>query len=229
MMPDESEAPEESQICQFVNWIIDQSVTGFPPLSSSENLAIEYLIDESYPSNDDRVWSLINWEASKNFASGFVTGLGGLLTLPISIPAAFGASWLIQARMAGAIARIHGHNLASDRIRTFILLSLLGDAGKEVLKQAGCAVAMKVGTKLIEQIPGKLFIEINKAIGFRLITKAGETGVFNMMKVVPGVGGVVCGTIDAAACRMVGHTAHNWFRPNAEDVPPDAQDDPTDA
>jgi len=204
--------PSESQIQQVVQWITDKAISGVPPLSSAEDLATEYLIDTSYPCHDDRVWSLINWETTKNFTSGFVTGLGGLLTLPISIPSAFGASWIIQSRMAGAIARINGHSLESDRVRTLVLVSLLGDAGKEVLKQAGIKVAQKLTEKLIEQIPGRVLIEINKKVGFRLITKAGQTGIVNLMKGVPVLGGVVGGGVDAASCRIVGDTAHNIFR-----------------
>jgi EcsC protein family len=125
----------DSQVQQVANWIINKAISGVPPLSSAEHLAKEYLIDPLYPHNDDRVWSLINWETTKNFTSGFITGFGGLLTLPVAIPAAFGASWIIQARMAGAIAHIYGHSLKSDRVRTFVLASLLGDAAKEVLKK----------------------------------------------------------------------------------------------
>jgi hypothetical protein len=205
-----SEEPSGSQALQFANWITEKAISGVAPLSSAEDLANEYLIDSSYPHNDDRVWSLINWETSKNFTSGFVTGLGGLLTLPIAIPSAFDASWIIQARMSAAIAIIHGHSLRSDRVRTFVLVSLLGDAGKEVLKRAGIRVAQKLGENLIKRVPGRLLIEINKKVGFRLITKAGQTGVVNLMKGAPVIGGVV----DATLCRVVGDTAHNLFLPH---------------
>lgn len=201
----------DSQIQQFVEWITDKAISGVPPFSSAKDLATEYLIDASYPHHEDCVWSLINWETTKNFTSGFVTGLGGLLTLPISIPSAFGASWIIQVRMAGAIARIHGHSLQSDRVRTLVLVSLLGDAGKEVLKQVGIKVAQKLGENLINQIPGKVLVKINKKVDFRLITKAGERGVVNLMKGVPLLGGFVSGVVDAASCRVVGDTAHSIF------------------
>jgi hypothetical protein len=210
---EEPQEPSASQALKVVNWITDKAISGAPPLSSAEDLAKEYLIDSSYPHNNDRVWALINWETTKNFTSGFVTGLGGLLTLPIAIPAAFGASWIIQARMSAAIAIIHGHSLQEDRVRTLVLVSLLGDAGKEVLKRAGIKVAQKLGENLIKRIPGRVLIEINKKVGFRLLTKAGQTGIVNLIKWVPGIGGVVGGVVDAASCRIVGDTAHNVFRP----------------
>lgn len=203
--------PDETKALKLVNWITDRAIEGVPPLSSAKNLADEYLLDKSYSSNAARIDSLINWQTVRNFTTGFITGLGGLLTLPIAVPAALGASWILQARMAGAIARICGHDLSEDRVRTLVLLSLVGDSGKEVLKRAGIKVTTKLTQKAIQKIPGKILIEINKRVGFRLLTKAGQKGVVNLMKAVPVVGGVVGGAFDAATCRAVGYAAKRIF------------------
>jgi hypothetical protein len=201
----------ESKALQFVKWILDKAIEGVPPLCSAKNLATEYLIDLSYPDHEERIEALINWETSKNFTSGFITGLGGIITLPISIPSALGASWIIQARMAAAIALISGQDIKSDRIRTLVLLSLFGDAIKEVLKEAGIKISGKLTGKAIEQIPGKVLIEVNKRVGFRLLTKTGEKGIINFTKIIPVAGGVISGTFDALACRVVGKTAKALF------------------
>jgi EcsC family protein len=197
---------------KLVGYLLSRGISGVPPLSSAQDLATEYLIDQSYVDNDERVDSLINWETTKNFTSGFISGLGGIVTLPISIPAALGASWLIQARMAGAIARIYGHKLTDDRVRTMILLCLAGDAAKEAVKSTGINLGQKLTERAIAQIPGRALIEINKLIGFRLLTKAGERGVVNFSKAVPLVGGVVGGAFDGVVCRMVGRTAKGLFK-----------------
>ena len=76
-------------------------------------------------------------------------GLGGVLTLPVAVPSALGASWVIQARMVAAIAGIYGHDIRSDRVRTLVLLALVGDSAKEVVKAAGVKVSEKVTTKLL--------------------------------------------------------------------------------
>jgi len=203
--------PTDSGAMKIVKWVASKGISGIPPLSSATDLALEYKIDEGYENDDERVDSLINWETTKNFTSGFITGLGGVVTMPVSIPSAFGASWVIQARMSGAIAHLYGHDLEEDRVRTFVLLSLLGDAGKEVVKSAGIKFGRKLTEAVIKKVSGKSLIEINKRIGFRLITKAGETGVVNLTKFVPVVGGVVGGTFDALACRAVGRTAKSLF------------------
>jgi hypothetical protein len=64
---------------------------------------------------------------------------------------------------------------------------------------------------LIDKIPGRALIEINKRVGFRLLTKAGEKGAVNVMKGLPVVGGLIGGTVDAAACRIVGKNAKKLF------------------
>src|SRR6476620_2140106 len=121
----------------LVSFLLERGLAGAGPLSSAENLAAEYLLDLDYANDDRRVESLIKWETGKNFTSGFITGLGGGGTFPIKSAAGLGASWLIQARMAGAIARIYGHDLESDRVRTKILLSLAGDIARDAMKDLG--------------------------------------------------------------------------------------------
>jgi len=203
--------PTESAALRLVNWVTDKAIAGVPPLSSAENLAQEYLIDASYPDNEERIESLINWETTKNFTTGFVTGLGGILTLPVAVPAAFGASYVVQARMSAAVARIAGYDLDSDRVRTFVIACLVGDAMKDIVKNAGIKTGTGLTKSLLNKVPGKVLIEINKKVGFRLVTKAGEKGAINLMKGVPLVGGVVGGAFDAAACRIVGKNAKRLF------------------
>jgi hypothetical protein len=82
------------------------------------------------------VKALLRWQATKNFASGFVTGLGGLLIPPVAVPAALGACWVLQARLAAATAALHGHSLGGDRVRTLLLLAIRGDAAGKVVKSA---------------------------------------------------------------------------------------------
>lgn len=205
--------PDSRDALKLINWVTDRAINGIPPLCSAENLALEYQIDASYPDDEERIESLINWETSKNFTSGFITGLGGLITLPISIPSAFGASWIIQARMAAAIALLAGHDIKSDRVRTFVIMCLAGDACKDILKEVGIKIGQGLTKSAIRRIPGKMLIEINKQVGFRLITKAGQKGAVNLMKMVPLAGGIVGGVFDAGACRVVGKQAKRIFYP----------------
>lgn len=191
-------------------------IDGAGPLKSSVELAQEYLGDPRHSSIPARVDSLVRWETTKNFTSGFATGLGGLITLPVSVPAGIGSAWVIQARMVGAIAHLHGYDVQDDRVRTLAVAALVGDASvKEALKHAGVEISQRGGRAAARRIPGHVIIAINKKIGFRLLTKAGSKGVVNVTKLVPVLGGVVGGSVDAAACRTVAAVARKTFPPPA--------------
>jgi hypothetical protein len=214
--PDDGEL--DSKALKLVRWITEKAIAGIPPLSSADDLALEYLNDETYLDNGDRIDSLIRWETTKNFTSGFLTGLGGVMTLPITLPAAFGASWVVQARMSAAIAKLSGHDIQSDRVQTFVVASLLGDGVKELLKQSGIQIGKGLARSLLKQVPGKVLIAINKQVGFRLLTKAGSTGAVNLVKIIPFVGGAVGGTVDAYMCKAVGNTAKSiFYRPVSDE------------
>ncbi|HEX5444414.1 MAG TPA: EcsC family protein [Pirellulales bacterium] len=203
----------EQKADELVRWLTDQAILGVPPLSSAADLADEYKIHQGYGSDDERVEALIKWECSKNFASGFVTGLGGIITTPVSLPAALGASWIIQARMAAAIARIYGHNLDDNQVRAFVLLTLLGNEAAELLRQVGIKAGTRLTLEAIKKIPGKTITAINQLVGFRLLTKAGQKGIVNLTKLVPVAGGIVGGTFDLVACQTVGRIAKKIFQP----------------
>jgi uncharacterized protein (DUF697 family) len=207
-----------SNVKRLVRKVLDHAIDGVPPLSGASALAKTYAVNRSYTSDDKRVDALIRWEASKNFTSGFLTGMGGLITLPVTVPASLGASWVIQARLCGAIAELYGHSLREDRVRTLVLLALVGDSAKEVLKDAGILFGKRLTLHVIEHLPAQALIELNKKVGFSLVAKAGEKGLVNLAKVVPVLGGVVSGSFDAGMCVGVGKAAKRIFRPGGEFV-----------
>lgn len=121
------------------------------------------------------------------------------------------APYALGASTAATVAHLRGYNIHSEKVRTMILLSLLGEAGEEVLKTAGITVGNKLCKNFIKQIPGRTVREINKKVGFRLVTKAGEKGVVNLSKMIPLVGGVVGGTFDGMFVQGCGKSAKKLF------------------
>lgn len=198
---------------RLVERLLRYGLGGHGRLESSRAVAAKVVADTSFADDEARVRALIRSHTLLNFGTGFVTGVGGLITLPVAIPAALTASWMIHTRLSGAIATLHGHDIDDDRVRTFVLFTLLGDSGKTVLRNAGITVANRLALRSVEAIPGRLLTEINKRVGMRLITKAGERGVLNLTKAVPVAGGLVGGGVDALYCNAVGRRAHAVFRP----------------
>lgn len=201
---------DDSNLIQTtLEWIADAGINGLGILPSAEKVAKDHL--NGAASVEDAINSIIAWRTTYAVGTGFITGLGGIAAMPITIPSGLAASYAISANTAAAIAYFRGYDIHSDQVRTTILLCLLGEAGEEIFKTAGIAIGTKVFKNLINQIPGKIFIEINKKIGFRLITKAGEKGVVNLMKLVPLVGGIVGGTFDGMFVNTCGKTAKKIF------------------
>ena len=115
------------------------------------------------------------------------------------------------------IATIYGHDVEDDRVRTWVLLTVMGSSMTDVLKEAGVVVGGKVAMNVLKQVPGKTLIAINKAVGFRLITRAGKTGVVNVIKCIPFVGVVVGGSVSAMGANTIGNLAKKNFKTDVFD------------
>ena len=117
---------------------------------------------------------LINFQTTKAATSGFVTGFGGVLTMPVTIPANVYSVILFQMRMIAAIALIRGYDLNSDQVQTFVYATLAGTSLTNIMKQTGIVVGNKMLLGVVKKIPGKTLTKINQAVGFRMVTKFGK-------------------------------------------------------
>ena len=194
-----------------LNWIIEAGINGFGVLPSARKVANDHLKDAV--DLDSAIESIINWRTAYAAGSGFVTGVGGIAAMPVTIPAGLLVSYALGANTAAAIACVRGYEIDTEQVRTLILLCLIGESAEQVLKNAGIAIGTKLTKAVLQQIPGKIFIEINKRVGFRLITKAGEKGVVNVAKMVPLVGGVVGAGFDGYFVNSCGRAAQALFSP----------------
>jgi uncharacterized protein (DUF697 family) len=142
---------------------------------------------------------------------GFVTGIGGIATIPL-IPANVTASLTLGLNTIAGVAELRGYDTKHSKVRTLMLIALLGEGGKEILKSMGIQAGKGVLQGVLKQVPTKALIEINKQVGFRLIAKYGAgRGVITVMKIVPLAGGVVGGTLDGTFVYTCGQSAKNYF------------------
>jgi hypothetical protein len=203
------------RLLECLGWLYDGAVNGIPGVDGIEDLAQSYCSE--CLSADDAIDRLISWQVAKAGAAGFVTGIGGMLTLPVAIPANLASVLYIQMRMIGAIARLRGHDIRSDEVKTLVIACLAGSAAFDILKEAGINVGAQLTRQMILRISGTVLKRINRAAGFRLVTKAGSKGAVNLIKSVPLVGGVVGGAFDAAATKIIGRTAKQVFASSRQD------------
>lgn len=205
-----SDSDNHSFMMQLLDKAYDAAVSGsVPGTDSAEDLARDYQNDYDEPLKAAK--ALVRWQNVKAGTSGFVTGLGGLITIPVALPANITSVIYVQIRMIAAIAKIGGYDLHDDRVKTLVFVCLAGNSAKDVLKNAGISVATAAAKGLIKQIPKTVIGQINKAVGFRLITKFGTKGAVNLGKAVPFIGGVLGAAMDAAATNAIGNVAIKTF------------------
>lgn len=180
-----------------------------PPISV---IADNYL--KKQPNPEEAAKSMIKNQIIKCTTSGFITGFGGIVTLPITIPANIGSVLYVQMRMIACTAYMAGYDLHSDHAQTLVYACLAGVSLNEVLKKFSVKLGEKVANNLIKRIPGEVLIKINQRVGFRLLTKFGEKGIINLWKLVPVVGAGVNGTLDLIETKFIGNRAYKWFFAN---------------
>lgn len=204
-----SESLTEGKIMQALDWAYDKAVNGVPGLDSAEELAADYSNEEG--SLTEQVNSLIRWQNTKAGTSGFLTGLGGLIIMPITIPANITSVMYVQIRMIAAIAHMGGHDLKNDKVKSLVYACLTGNAAKDILKDVGIVIGRKITENAIKRISGETVKAINQKVGFRLLTKFGEKGAINLGKAVPLIGGIIGATFDSVATNTIGNIARDTF------------------
>ena len=172
---------------------------------SIEELAEDYLYKSS--SKKKAIDDLIGYQTLLCGTNGFITGLGGLLVLPVAIPTNILSTIYIQLRMTAAIAYINGYDIYSDQVRTIAYACLTGSSTTKVLKNVGIKIGEKVVINAIKKIPVEVLVKINQQVGFRLVTKFGQKGLVNFGKMIPLVGGVVGGVFDTGMTLTIGNIA----------------------
>lgn len=200
----------EEQMAEILNTLYIKSVNGIPKVSLPvDDLVADYI--KKNPSVEEAAKSLINNSTVKCGTSGFLTGFGGFATMIATLPANVTSVMYVQLRMCCAIAKMAGYDIHSDQVQTLIYACLTGSAMSDILKQAGIKFGQKFGTAMVKKIPGKTITAINQKVGFRFVTKFGETGIVNLGKVVPVLGAFIGGGVDVASTRIIGYNAYKIF------------------
>lgn len=200
----------QAEIMQLLDKLYDQSVHGIAKVSPPiEVLANNYLEESKDTSTAAK--KFINYQIAKCTTSGFLTGLGGLITLPVAIPANVGSVMYVQMRMIACLAHMGGYDTNSDQVQTLVYACLAGISIDQILKQAGIKFGNKFAMAMVKKIPGEVLIKINQKVGFRFLTKFGAKGVINIGKAVPVVGGIIGGGFDFVETKAIANRAYKMF------------------
>ena len=200
----------QEEIMQLLDKLYDQCIHGIPKVSPPiEKLANDYLAKSK--DVDTAAKKFVNYQIAKCTTSGFITGLGGLITLPVAIPANVGSVIYVQMRMIACLAYMGGYDTDSDQVQTLVYACLAGISIDQILKQAGIQFGNKFAMAMVKKIPGEVLTKINQKVGFRFVTKFGTKGIVNIGKAVPVVGGMISGGFDFVETKVIANRAYKMF------------------
>lgn len=207
----------QEDILKVLDTCYEKATNGISKISPSiDQLAGDYL--SKHTSKEEAIKDMLKKQVLKCTTSGFITGFGGAITLPVTIPANIGSVLYVQMRMIACTAYMAGYDISSDQVQTLVYACLAGLSVGEIAKQFGIKFGQKVAVGMIEKIPGKVLTKINQKVGFKLLTKFGEKGLINLGKLVPGVGAVINGGVDFAETKAIAKRAYQMFVENNFDI-----------
>ena len=208
-----SQVVEAGMGTKSLNILYNSAVNGIVGNGSHVSvMAKEYM--NKYGRTEDACKAMMRMQIRKCTTSGVLSGIGGIITLPITLPLNLSSVIYMQMRMIACIAYMAGYEVNSDQTQTLVLSCLMGVPISQFLKKTTVNISTKTATKLIGKIPGAVLMKINQMIGFRFITKFGTTGAINLGKSVPILGSIAGGCVDYCGTKTIANTAYNMFFEN---------------
>lgn len=209
-MSTETNEQKTKQMLDTLDIIYRKVIDGIPKISPSiEDFANDYLTKHATVERASQ--AMLKNQVLKCTTSGAISGFGGLITLPIAIPANVSSVLYIQMRMIACTAHMSGFDIKSDQVQTLIYACLAGISVNSVLKNTGIQMSQKFAHAYIRRIPIETLKSINRKVGFRFITKSGETSIVNLTKLIPAIGAITGGGFDFIETKIIANRSYKWF------------------
>ena len=199
----------------FVREALHRAIVGVGPLPPASRAA-DAQLREQKGNVEKAVHEVIENHVMYAGAQGFVTNVGGLVTLAITIPANITGLALIQCRMIAGIAHLRGYDLDDPRVRNAILTTMIGEdvVNRMVKKRLLPAPPMAIATAPLHD--PDLDKIISSQVAAELVSKvAGKQLVITIGRRVPIAGGFFGMGSDAYVTWKVGRYADRELLPRA--------------
>ena len=175
---------------QFIEQMIDQ-VTTHDHQKVRDYVDGLYLKD-SHLSQTQIAQKIINHQSNISGFAGAITGMGGLVTLPVTIPIDLVKHLHIQAYTICALSHLYGYPLDRPDLKTDLLLILSDGSFKKIAEFLAKEAKSHVKDKhTVEKAVAKLISQrISKQVSIHSLEKAGQAfGAKYAAKIVVDMGG----------------------------------------
>lgn len=186
--------------------ILDLAIEGTGSMPGAKATAAKHLA--KHPRTDEAIDALITSHITLASTSGFLSNVGGLVVTAISLPMNVLGLAVLQGRMVAAIAHLRGYDIEDTRVRTAIMMCLVG--GEEVTKLI--AKGKLPGSPLLVATAPIADSTLNETVSERVVASLlalhGGKGVGVLAtKRIPIIGGGIGAVFDGVATRQVGRYA----------------------
>ncbi|HEX5534312.1 MAG TPA: EcsC family protein [Actinomycetales bacterium] len=199
----------EQAASTLVSKLVDAGIDGVGPLDPAADVA-----EKARARNKDlqaAIDEIITSHKKLAAANGFVTGLGGFVTLPVALPANILGFYAVATRMVGAIAHLRGYSLHRPEVRSAVMLTLIGADATSVLSKAGLNPVGRVAGLAMRQLPAPALMVLNKGIGFQILSQTAKRNLTRLGRGVPLAGGVIGAGLDWWLLDRIGDDAKDEF------------------
>jgi hypothetical protein len=200
---------DPSRLVQALAFLHGKALEGFPGQPSARELAARFA--KSDGGLRDKIDQLIKSELITSATVGFATGLGGILTLPLSLPGNLAANYFIQLRMASAIAVLCSLEADAPAVRALAMLCLSGDEARGMLEKIGIQYFVLPREEAMAKVTQAVGSTLTDAVARRILAKITEKSTASVGRAIPLFGGVVSAGVDAYYTRAVGKAAKEIF------------------
>ncbi|WP_231289870.1 EcsC family protein [Komagataeibacter europaeus] len=207
MMAGSHDSPDPS-LTRFIDWAYQASVAGVGRAGSAEDVARACLARNGGDTLR-AARALIRRQNAKAATAGFISGLGGLATLPLALPANVAGVLYVQVRMITAIAVMGGHDIRDADVKAACLSCLTEVGLEEVAKNIGLSIA---GSAAVNNIGNRVVVETKKHLARHALHAVAARGLAGgAAAAVPVLGGVIGGTFDGLKTNRIGRAAIRQF------------------
>jgi len=197
----------------FVHVALSRAIHGVGPLPPAAEAA-EAQLREQDGEVQRAVHEVIENHVLYAGGQGFLTNIGGLATVALTIPANIAGLTLVQCRLVAGIAHLRGYDLTDPRVHNAVLACILGEDTVTSLVKRRRIPAPPMAIATAPTHDPQLDRVIAAEVASELLTKiAGKRVATTVGRRVPVVGGVVGASADAFATWQVGRYADRELRP----------------
>ena len=196
----------------YVREILERAIDGTGPFKGAAAAADARLV-QARGDVENAVGDLIDNHVRMAGVQGFLTNLGGAVTLPVMIPANVTGLALLQCHLVAGIAHLRGYDLDDPRVRNAIMACLLGEdiVGALVRRKRLPTTPMALATSPVYD--PQLDRRIGTIVTAELVSRiTGRRAALLVGRRVPLLGGGVGALADGISTFQVGSYAERELR-----------------